>query len=212
MVSALTHKMVQLHSSRLLEHVAAGSPIPSARSPTRTPSACAMPFSAAKKVFSVGLYVLLRASSLATLDDLTRRVEVTLDGMLAHSRVAIFEQDAGFLSCLPGGQDPPGLPQPRHVVARDDLPVLVQHAHHGARRPLWDREAQRLASHLRPVRPEPGERQRRLRQVGRQVVLHQADGAANLLFGVDFLVIDPEDEYRTLCDAIGGQYVRLASN
>src|SRR4051794_33938217 len=34
----------------------------------------------------------------------------------------------------------------------------------------------------------------------------------NLLFGVDFLVIDPEDEYRTLCDAVGGQYVRLASS
>ena len=34
----------------------------------------------------------------------------------------------------------------------------------------------------------------------------------NLLVGVDFLVIDPEDEYRTLCDAVGGQYVRLASS
>jgi len=44
-------------------------------------------------------------SSLTTLDDLTRRVEVTLDGMLAHSRVAILEQDAGFRSCLPEGQD-----------------------------------------------------------------------------------------------------------
>ncbi|MBI4496698.1 MAG: ATP-binding protein, partial [Chloroflexi bacterium] len=34
----------------------------------------------------------------------------------------------------------------------------------------------------------------------------------NLLVGVDFLVIDPEDEYRTLCAAVGGQYVRLASS
>src|SRR5581483_7351241 len=34
----------------------------------------------------------------------------------------------------------------------------------------------------------------------------------NLLCGVDFLVIDPEDEYRALCAAVEGQYVRLASS
>src|SRR5438067_3535494 len=34
----------------------------------------------------------------------------------------------------------------------------------------------------------------------------------NLLVGVDFLVIGPEDEYRALCSAVGGQMVRLASS
>src|SRR5439155_16248326 len=34
----------------------------------------------------------------------------------------------------------------------------------------------------------------------------------NLLAGVEFLVIDPEDEYRALCAAVGGQYVRLAAS
>jgi type IV secretory pathway VirB4 component len=34
----------------------------------------------------------------------------------------------------------------------------------------------------------------------------------NLLVGVDFLVIDPEDEYRGLCNEVGGQYLRLASS
>jgi type IV secretory pathway VirB4 component len=33
----------------------------------------------------------------------------------------------------------------------------------------------------------------------------------NLLAGVDFLVVDPEDEYRAVCAAVGGQSVRLAS-
>src|SRR5579885_1514960 len=58
-----------------------------------------------ERVFSVSLYLLLRASALQALDELTRRVEVTLDGMLAHSRVAILEQDAGLRSCLPEGQN-----------------------------------------------------------------------------------------------------------
>ncbi|HET7767793.1 MAG TPA: DUF87 domain-containing protein, partial [Chloroflexota bacterium] len=34
----------------------------------------------------------------------------------------------------------------------------------------------------------------------------------NLLFGVDCVVIDPEDEYRRTCKAAGGQYVRLAAS
>jgi type IV secretory pathway VirB4 component len=34
----------------------------------------------------------------------------------------------------------------------------------------------------------------------------------NLLAGVDFLIIDPEDEYRAVCQAAGGQYIRLASS
>src|SRR2546430_13608296 len=34
----------------------------------------------------------------------------------------------------------------------------------------------------------------------------------NLLAGVDFLVVDPEDEYGQVCQAADGQYVRLASS
>src|SRR2546430_17637358 len=34
----------------------------------------------------------------------------------------------------------------------------------------------------------------------------------NLLAGVDFLVVDPEDEYGQVCQAAEGQYVRLASS
>ncbi|MCX6022067.1 MAG: hypothetical protein NTZ05_10130 [Chloroflexi bacterium] len=58
-----------------------------------------------ERIFSVSLYLLLQAASPAALDDLTRRLEATLGGMLAHSRVAVLEQDAGFHSCLPEGQD-----------------------------------------------------------------------------------------------------------
>src|SRR5579859_4458776 len=58
-----------------------------------------------QRVFSVSLYVLLRAASQRALDDLTRRVETTLDGMLAQSRVAILEQERAFRACLPTAGD-----------------------------------------------------------------------------------------------------------
>ena len=32
-----------------------------------------------------------------------------------------------------------------------------------------------------------------------------------LMLGVEYYVIDPEDEYRQVCEAVGGQYIRLSS-
>jgi type IV secretory pathway VirB4 component len=216
MVSQLTHKMVQLHSSRLLE--ARGGRLADPEREVAYEDAERLRDALQRgeeKVFSVGLYVLLRASSLAILDDLTRRVEVTLDGMLAHSRVAIFEQDAGFRSCLPEGQD-------YLLVSRSldtsslattfpfssstltmERGVLYGIAKHNASPVIFDPFDPSLENANAVVFAKSG--------AGKSYFT-KLMALRNLLFGVDFLVIDPEDEYRTLCDAVGGQYVRLASS
>jgi hypothetical protein len=54
-----------------------------------------------ERVFSVSLYVLVRAASPRALDDMARRgVEMLLDGKLAHSRRLRWQQAPGFRSCL----------------------------------------------------------------------------------------------------------------
>ncbi|MCC6177290.1 MAG: ATP-binding protein [Chloroflexi bacterium] len=208
--------MVQLHSSRLLE--ARGGRLADPEREVAYEDAERLRDALQRgeeKVFSVGLYVLLRASSLATLDDLTRRVEVTLDGMLAHSRVTIFEQDAGFRSCLPEGQD-------YLLVSRNldtsslattfpfssstltmEHGVLYGIAKHNASPVIFDPFDPSLENANAVVFAKSG--------AGKSYFT-KLMALRNLLFGVDFLVIDPEDEYRTLCDAVGGQYVRLASS
>jgi conjugal transfer ATP-binding protein TraC len=215
-VRALTHKMVQLHSSRLLE--ARGGRLADPEREVAYEDAERLRDALQRgeeKVFSVGLYILLRANSLATLDDLTRRVEVTLDGMLAHSRVAIFEQDAGFRSCLPEGQD-------YLLVSRNldtsslattfpfssstltmERGVLYGVAKHNASPVIFDPFDPSLENANAVVFAKSG--------AGKSYFT-KLMALRSLLFGVDFLVIDPEDEYRTLCDAIGGQYIRLASS
>src|SRR5437868_11220314 len=101
-VKLLSHKLVQLQSSRLVD----------LRSGRLADPEREVAFEDAERlrdalqrgeehVFSVSLYVLLRAPSLRLLDDITRRVETTLDGMLAQSRVAILEQERGSRACLP---------------------------------------------------------------------------------------------------------------
>jgi hypothetical protein len=58
-----------------------------------------------ERIFSVAIYFLVRTTSRRELDDLTRRVETVLDGMLAQSRRTLWEQERGFRSCLPEGRD-----------------------------------------------------------------------------------------------------------
>src|SRR3981081_1099127 len=105
-VKLLGHKLVQLQSSRLVD----------LRSGRLADPEREVAFEDAERlrdalqrgeerVFSVSLYVLLRAASPRALDDLTRRVESTLDGMLAHSRVTILEQERGLRACLPTARD-----------------------------------------------------------------------------------------------------------
>ena len=105
-VKLLGHKLVQLQSSRLVDlrngRLADPEREVALEDAERLRGALQR---GEQRVFSVSLYVLLRASSQRVLDDLTRRVETTLDGMLAHSRVAILEQERAFRACLPTARD-----------------------------------------------------------------------------------------------------------
>ena len=102
MVKLLGHKLVQLQSSRLVD--VRGGRLADPEREVAFEDAERLRDALQRgeeRVFSVSLYVLLRAGSPRALDDLTRRVETTLDGMLAHSRVAILEQERALPGCLP---------------------------------------------------------------------------------------------------------------
>ncbi|MCX6022234.1 MAG: DUF87 domain-containing protein, partial [Chloroflexi bacterium] len=216
MVATLTHKMVQLHSSRLL--AARGGRLADPEREVAYEDAERLRDALQRgeeKIFAVSLYLLLRANSLAALDDLTRRVEARLGGMLAQSRVAILEQDAGFHSCLPEGQD-------RLLVYRNlDTSSLATMFPFSSSTLTMERGVlYGIARHNHsPVIVDPFDES--LENANTVIFAKSGAGRSyftklmalrNLLAGVDFLVIDPEDEYRALCSAVGGQYVRLSSS
>ncbi len=93
MVRTLTHKMVQLHSSRLFE--ARGGRLADPEREVAYEDAERLRDALQRgeeKVFSVGLYVLLRAGSLAALEDLTRRVTAIAES-LANTQADWVAQD-----------------------------------------------------------------------------------------------------------------------
>src|SRR5919199_1031408 len=215
-VKLLGHKLVQLQSSRLVD----------LRSGRLADPEREVAFEDAERlrdalqrgeqrVFSVSLYILLRAGSQRVLDDLTRRVETTLDGMLAHSRVAILEQERAFRACLP--------------TARDEL-LVYRNLDTGSLATTFPFTSSSLSMERgvlygvatrsqSPVIVDPFDPS--LENANLAVFAMAGAGKSyfvklmalrNLLAGVDFLVVDPEDEYRAVCHAAGGQYIRLASS
>jgi type IV secretory pathway VirB4 component len=214
MVRSLTYQMARLHSSRILAD--RGGRLADAEREVAYEDAERLRDALQRgeqRVFAVSVYVLLRAASKTTLDDLTRRVESVLDGMLAHSRVALWEQDAGLRSCLPEGRD--------HLLVQRNLDttglaltfpfssstlsspggVLYGIARHNHSPVLFDPFDPSLENANMTIFAKSG--------AGKSYFT-KVMALRCMLVGVDFLVVDPEGEYRGLCAAVGGQNVRLS--
>ncbi len=215
-VSSLSRKLVQLHSSRLHDTREGRLYDPERETAYEDAERVRDALQRGEeKVFSVSLYILLRAPSRARLDELTHRVEGVLAGMMAHSRIAYLEQDLAFQSVLPQGTD-------RLRVVRNldtsslattfpfspgslsmDRGVLYGTALQTRSLVLFDPFDDSLENANAVVFAKSG---------SGKSYWTKLMALRNLLVGVDFFVIDPElDEYRALCEAVGGQYIRLAA-
>ncbi|MBI4499118.1 MAG: DUF87 domain-containing protein [Chloroflexi bacterium] len=215
MLSALAHKLVQFHSSRLFN--ARSGRLADPERETALDDVERLQDALQKgveHVFSVSFYLLLRATTPAALEELTHRVEATLAALMAHSRVAVLEQDSGFRSCLPQGQDELLVYRNLDTSSLATLFPFTSSTLSMERGLLYGIAAGSQA----PVIVDPFDE--RLENANNAVFATSGAGKSyftkllalrSLLAGVDCLVLDPEDEYRTLCAAVDGQQVRLAS-
>src|SRR5919199_2453176 len=166
-----------------------------------------------ERVFSTSLYLLLRAPSRQALDDLTRGVEAQLDSLLAQSRVALFEQERGLHACLPECRDQLLVPRNLDTTSlATSLPLA------GPSLLMEGGVLYGVSAHTQtPVIVDPFDAS--LENYNGLVVAPTGSGKSyftkllalrNRVAGVDFLVVDPHDEYGPVATAVGGQLIRLA--
>ncbi|HEY8742696.1 MAG TPA: DUF87 domain-containing protein, partial [Chloroflexota bacterium] len=215
MIATLTHKLVGLDSSRIQADRQGRLSDPE----LETAYADANQMREAlqrgdQRLFSVSLYVQLRAASPTALDTLTQQVEGAVAGILAQSRVALWEQERGFRSCLPQGQDQLGI---YHNLDTSSVATMFPFSSSNLTMPhglLYGIAAKSQA----PVMVDPFDAS----LDNSNLAIFATSGAGKsyfckllvlraLLQGTAAIIIDPEDEYRVLCEAVDGQYVRLAS-
>jgi hypothetical protein len=164
------------------------------------------------RLFRVGLTITVHAGSPAALDAECVRIRGVCAGMLLDLQPATFRQLQGWITSLPVGVDQLALTRTFDTAAlaaaypfanADPTTtdgVLYGTTAAGSGLLLWDRFGQDNHNSVILARSGAG-----------KSYLAKLEALRSLYRGIDVLIIDPEDEYHRLTDAVGGLHLQLGT-
>lgn len=164
-----------------------------------------------ERFFRFGLYVTMYANSLDDLTQVQRKIEGIFGQSLIYTKPATLQMEQGFNATLPAGDDQlqvsrnmntgalsTTFPFTSAELSRNEG-ILYGLNRHNNGLVLFDRFSLENANMV--VFAKSG--------AGKSFAV-KLEALRSLMMGIEVLVIDPEDEYRTLADAVGGSYLRLS--
>ncbi|MFA5021872.1 MAG: DUF87 domain-containing protein [Patescibacteria group bacterium] len=161
--------------------------------------------------FQFGLYVTIYSETKEKLDNLTSDVEALFGSRLVFSKKVLYQAEQGFNSTLPLGNDElmigfnmnssPAASSFPFISSElsSDEGVLYGINRHNNSLILFDRFSLQNANTV--VFATSG--------AGKSYTI-KLEVLRTMMFGTDVIVIDPEREYKHLCDAVGGTYVNIS--
>lgn len=164
-----------------------------------------------ERFYQYGLYITLYANSEEELDNILAQVEVLMEGRLVYTKRALFRMDQGWASTLPLGQDKlvsnvnmntSPLSTSFPFVSSDltsNSGVLYGINLHNNSLVLFDRFSLENANMVIFAKSGAGKSYTVKLEILR-----------SLMMGTEVIVIDPEQEYRYLAEAVGGSYLKIA--
>lgn len=166
---------------------------------------------AREKTFSLGVYITIYADSLRELDRLAERVSFIFESKLVYTKSATFQQIEGFVSSLPILQDRISVHTPLNTSPissifpfssmdlTSDNGILYGINRHNNSLIIFDRFSLENANLVTFARSGSGKSYAMKLEILR-----------SLMMGINVLVIDPENEYKPLADAVGGSYFKIS--
>ncbi|MFA5870522.1 MAG: DUF87 domain-containing protein [Candidatus Paceibacterota bacterium] len=167
---------------------------------------------AREKLFRVGVYITLYAQTLDELRKLEEKVESTLESKLVYIKPALFKQLEGFnSSALPINSDSLEITTPLNSSPASSLfpfvspdlssekGILYGVNMHNNSLIIFDRFSLQNANQVIFATSGAGKSYTTKLQVLR-----------SLMLGINVIIIDPENEYQNLSNAIGGSYFKIS--
>ncbi len=164
-----------------------------------------------ERFFRLGLYITLYAKDLEELDLIQRKIESILGTSLVYTKAASVQMEQGFNSTVPIGTDQLGISRNMNTgslstsfpfttaeLSRNEG-VLYGLNRHNNGLVLFDRFSLENANMV--VFAKSG--------AGKSFTV-KLECLRSLMMGTEVIIIDPENEYKTLCDAVGGGFVHLS--
>jgi len=163
------------------------------------------------RLFQYALYFTVYAKSIDELNTITEQLESTLGGMLIYTKQALLQMEQGFNSTLPLGIDELNVlrnldtaslsttfPFTSATLSSNDG-ILYGLNRHNNSLILFDRFSLENANSV--VFAKAG--------AGKSYAV-KLEALRSLMLGTDVIVIDPENEYQALCEAVGGSFLRVS--
>lgn len=167
----------------------------------------------AEKFFRFGLYVTLWADSLDELNFIQNKVESMFGQMMIFSKVASSQQEQGMNACMPQCTDQLQIRRNMNTGAistsfpftsadlTQEKGILYGINMHNNGLVIFDRFSLENANMV--VFAKSG--------AGKSFAV-KLEALRSMMVGSEIIIIDPENEYQKLSDAVGGSYVRLSLN
>lgn len=166
-----------------------------------------------ERFFRFGFYFTLYANSMEELDFVANKVESMLGQQLVYSKPASSQQEQGFNSTVPQLVDQLQVRRNMSTGAlstsfpftsadlTQDNGILYGINMHNSGLVIFDRFT--LENGNSVVFAKSG--------AGKSFTV-KLEALRSMMFGTEIFIIDPENEYQRMCDAVGGAYVRLSLN
>ena len=166
-----------------------------------------------ERFFRFGLYFTIYAESMDELEFMTHKIESILGQQLVYSKAAASQQEQGFNSTIPQFVDQLQIRRNMNTGAistsfpftsadlSQDNGILYGINMHNSGLVIFDRFT--LENGNSVVFAKSG--------AGKSFAV-KLEALRSLMFGTEIFVVDPENEYQRMCDAVGGAYVRLSLN
>ena len=167
----------------------------------------------AERFFRYGLYVTLYADSLEELDFVQHKIETMFGQQLVFSKVASSQQEQGLNSTIPQMSDQLQIRRNMNTGAistsfpftsadlTQDKGILYGINMHNNGLVIFDRFSLENANMV--VFAKSG--------AGKSFTV-KLEALRSMMTGSEVIIIDPENEYQKLSDAVGGAYIRLSLN
>lgn len=168
---------------------------------------------AQEKLFDVGLYITIYGDSNAELDKIESEIKSILEAKLIYVKPALFQQEQGYKSTLPLGNDMLGVHSKLNSSPlsslfpftsfdlTSDKGILYGINRHNSSLVLFDRFSLENYNSIMFAKSGAGKSYATKLEILR-----------SLMFDVDVICMDPENEYEYMAEAVGGRYFKISLN
>lgn len=166
-----------------------------------------------ERYYEFSFYITISANSLDELNNITKQIESTLGSLLIVAKHAMLDQRLGFLSTSPYGRDSLSITRNMDTTSvattfpftsaelSSDKGVLYGINSQNESFIIFDRFSLENANFTVLATSGSG-----------KSYFVKTEAVRSLMIGTEVIILDPEEEYKNLCEAVDGQYISFSYN